>query len=539
MKFSSDALIPPTRRNHYSIKCLLVVADFKKITVFLIIGAVFRKTGMLFTNFPANDKVKGKKKEAEVSPVKQYKVTFQPGNRVVCVPGGTTVQQAQSLAGIRTDAPCGGRGTCGKCRVTLEGGEVLACQTVVDRDMEVFIPETNSYVILDSGRTVQTRPEGLHDYVLAVDVGTTTLVASLLDGRTGAELARSGCPNPQGRYGADVISRLQYERNEKDGALTRCIRQALTELAAEAAAKAGISVEKIGCTAIAGNTAMHHLLLGLDTEPLVTPPYMPAVSESMERNGARILPNIAGFVGGDTVACLVATRFDRAEELTLLLDIGTNGELVLGDKYRRMACSTAAGPAFEGANISCGMGGAAGAVDHVTRTADGITYHVIGDGKPQGLCGSGLLDLVAALLEEGIIEKSGRMKGKSYSLCDGVTLTQKDVREVQLAKAAIRVGIDLLAQQLGVRVADIRRVYLAGAFGNYMNPDSACRIGMIPAVLRDRIVPIGNGAGEGAKLCALNREEFEYAGTLARETEFLELAKLPQFQNRFIEELNF
>ena len=471
--------------------------------------------------------------------MEQYAVIFQPGNRTASVSGGTTLLQAQIQAGLRTDAPCGGRGTCGKCRVTVDGREVLACRTVVDRDMEVFTGDAAEYVILDSGLTVQTRPEGCHDYVLAVDAGTTTLVATLLNGHTGSALARAGCPNPQSRFGADVITRLQHERKARDGALTRCIRDALAGLAEETAAKAGIPAEKIGCTAIAGNTAMHHLLLGIDTEPLVTPPYMPAVSEPIERNGARILPNIAGFVGGDTVACMVATRFDQAEELTLLLDIGTNGEMVLGNRKRRMACSTAAGPAFEGAKISCGMGGTAGAVDHVTRTAEGITYHVIGDGEPHGLCGSGLLDLVAALLDEGIIEQSGRMKGKTYLLCDNVALTQKDVREVQLAKAAIRAGIELLAEQLGVQVADIRRVYLAGAFGNFLDPDSACRIGMIPPALRDRIVPIGNAAGEGAKLCALNRAEFAYAGRLARETEFLELAKLPQFQNCFIKELDF
>lgn len=471
--------------------------------------------------------------------MKRYAVIFQPGNRVVRVSGGTTLLEAQILAGIRADAPCGGRGSCGKCRVTVDGEPVLACQTHINRDMEVFTGDAGEYVILDSGLAVQTRPERLHDHVLAVDVGTTTLVVSLLDGHTGVELARASGPNPQSQFGADVISRLQYELKERSGILARCVRAALRNLAAEAAAKAGISAEHITGAAIAGNTAMHHLLLGIDPKPLVTPPYMPAVSDSMEYSGARILPNIAGFVGGDTVACMVATRFDQAEELTLLLDIGTNGELVLGNKHRRIACSTAAGPAFEGAKISCGMGGTAGAVDHVTRTADGLTYHVIGGGEPKGLCGSGLLDLVAVLLDAGIIGKTGRMRGKAYSLCDNVTLTQKDIREVQLAKAAIRAGIELLAEQMGVQVAEIRRVYLAGAFGNYMDPASACCIGMIPPELRDRIVPIGNAAGEGAKLCALNRAEFVYAGQLARETEFLELAKLPQFQSRYIKALDF
>ena len=266
---------------------------------------------------------------------------------------------------------------------------------------------------------------------------------------------------------------------------------------------------------------------------------MPAVSQALERGKARILPNIAGFVGGDTVGCMISTRFDQQEDLTLLIDIGTNGEMVLGNKHRRIACSTAAGPAFEGAKISCGMRGAEGAVDHVWLEQGKIRYHVIGDTEPKGLCGSGLLDLVAVLLDLEIISESGRMKGKQYPPCSNVVLTQKDVREVQLAKAAIRAGIELMAQRMGVQVSDIQKVYLAGAFGNYMNPASACRIGLIPPVLLDKIKPIGNAAGEGAKLCALSRAEFTYSQTLAKETEFLELASLPGFQDCYIDALEF
>ena len=275
---------------------------------------------------------------------------------------------------------------------------------------------------------------------------------------------------------------------------------------------------------------------------------MPGVREALELPGEtllpihgtlRTLPNIAGFGGGDTVGCLVATRFDRLEELSLLIDIGTNGEMVLGDRRRRIACSTAAGPAFEGAKISCGMRGVAGAVDHVTWRDGGMSWHVIGEGPAEGLCGSGLLDLTAALLEEGVIDETGRLEGGAYRLCPGVTLTQKDVREVQLAKGAIRAGIELLAEALGADVEDIRTVYLAGAFGNYLTPASACRVGMIPPVLEGRVVPIGNAAGEGAKLCALSREEFAYSQRLAAATELLELAALPAFQDRFIGALGF
>lgn len=469
----------------------------------------------------------------------QFRLTFMPSNKTVLAEEGTTLLQAQIAAGLRPDAPCGGRGTCGKCKVSVNGATVLACQTPVRRDTTVWMEEEGTSVILAEGTAALVQPDGIDRYVAAFDVGTTTVVAYLLDGITGKLLAQSSCMNPQSQYGADVISRIQYAMQGGMECISTCIRDAMKQLFSQVCRKAGIPEEEVTTVSVVGNTAMHHLLLNIDPKSLVIPPYMPAISAAIEKNMARILPNIAGFVGGDTVGCMVSTRFDRLEELTLLIDIGTNGEMVLGDKNRIIACSTAAGPAFEGAKISCGMRGARGAVDHVSLEKGEVSYSVIGDAKPAGLCGSGLLDLVSVLLDLEIISESGRMEQKIYALCDNVTLTQKDVREVQLAKAAIRAGIELMAQQLGVAVGDIRKVYLAGAFGNYLDPASACRIGMIPPILLDRIVPIGNAAGEGAKLCALSRAEFDYSKELARKTEFLELASLPQFQDQYVDALEF
>ena len=352
-------------------------------------------------------------------------------------------------------------------------------------------------------------------------------------------MARQSAVNPQCAFGADVISRIQHALRGGAEELKTAIGETLRRLCAEAAAQAGIDPAAITRAAIAGNTAMHHLLLGIDPAPLVTPPYMPTVRRAMEIGSTRVLPNIAGFVGGDTVGCMTATRFDQFEELTLLLDIGTNGEMVLGDRHRRVACSAAAGPAFEGAKISCGMRGTEGAVEHVALRGGQLTCTVIGGGEPKGLCGSGLLDLVAALLDMGIIDESGRMEAGAFSLCPQVKLTQKDVREVQLAKAAIRAGIELLCAHLGRRPEEIRRVLLAGAFGSSMSPASACRIGMLPPVLLDRVHPIGNAAGAGAKLCALSAREFAYSQTLAAGTEFLELASMPGFQDCFVDALEF
>ena len=482
----------------------------------------------------------------------KIRITFKNENTTVEVERGTTLLEAQVRAGLQPDAPCGGRGTCGKCRVLADGVEVLACQTVAERDLIVERMEKHRERILTGGIAAQTKPDGAHRYALAFDIGTTTVVAYLLDGHTGEVLAQASRLNPQTQYGADVISRIEMAMNGGADELAACIRGALGELAGEAARKAGIEPGEITLASIVGNTAMHHLLLNIDPRPLTKPPYMPKVSEALELPAegilpiaadgtVRVLPNIAGFVGADTVGCLLATRFDRLEDLTLMIDIGTNGEIALGDHRRRLACSTAAGPAFEGAKISCGMRGADGAVDRVWLEDGEVRWHVIGDAEAVGLCGSGLLDLVAVLLENGTIDETGKLLcGAAYRLGDTkVELTQKDVREVQLAKAAIRAGIELMAERLGERVENIRRVLLAGAFGNYLNPASACRIGMIPPCLEDRIQGIGNAAGEGAKLCAVSGDEYAYSARLAGETEFLELASLPQFQDCYVDALGF
>ncbi len=480
-----------------------------------------------------------------------YTICILPADRILTVPAGENLLKVLQEAGLHPDAPCGGNGTCGKCKVLLDGQAVLACRQTVDRNMTVTLPQKAEAVILAEGLAAQAVPDGDHAYVLAFDIGTTTVVCYLLDGRTGETLAQASCLNPQTQYGADVISRLQYVMKENDGAMQRVILEALGQLTCQAAADAEIAPEEITLGCIVGNTAMHHLLLHIDPKPLVTPPYMPDVSQGLELPAqgllpisptgiVRILPNIAGFVGADTVGCLVATRFDQFDKLTLMIDIGTNGEMVLGDKNGFLACSTAAGPAFEGAKISCGMRGTAGAVDHVWLEDGQVNYHVIGDGEAVGLCGSGLLDLVAVLLETEDILGSGRMPDKAYRLGDSqVVLTQLDVREVQLAKAAIRAGIELMCQQLGRRIEEIDQVLLAGAFGNYMDPRSACRIGMIPPCLVDKIVPVGNAAGSGAKLCAVSSGEYTHSQALAQNAQFLELASLPQFQDKYVDSMLF
>lgn len=483
--------------------------------------------------------------------MQQFNITILPQNITVSAEAGQSVLDAVRMAGLSLFAPCGGKGTCGKCAISANSHVTLVCQTIVSSDLTVTLPQ-NSPHILTSNSLAEIEPDMQDAYVLAFDIGTTTVVCYLLSGKTGEVLSQASAVNPQTSYGADLLSRIQYALQDESNALEACIRRTISDLTIETAEKAGVNAADITRASIVGNTAMHHLFLGIDPKPLVVPPYMPKVSCAMElpakdflpisSNGiVRILPNIAGFVGADTVGCLLATRFDQNENIALMLDIGTNGEMVMGNAKRYLACSTAAGPAFEGANISCGMGGMTGAVDHVYLDDGRLVYHVIGNCTPAGLCGSGLLDLIAVLLEMGHIDNSGRLlTGTEYRLGDtDIVLTQRDVREVQLAKAAIRAGIELMAKQLGIEISAVQIVYLAGAFGNYLNPSAACRIGLLPPQLLKKIRLIGNAAGEGAKRSVLRADEFAYSQRLAARAEFLELASLPQFQDCFVDAMGF
>ncbi len=423
----------------------------------------------------------------------------------------------------------------------------------------------NSFALLCGSELLGLFSEKPACFMAAYDIGTTTVVCYLLDAQTGAELAVSSILNPQVSYGADVISRARYALEHGGNDLQNAIRQAMNKLLSMVCNEAGVPASSVWLLSVAGNTCMHHLLLGLSPASLVTAPYNAALRQALTLPASElgvmaapqarvlVLPDIAGFVGADTVAGLMASDLAQSEELTLLIDIGTNGELVLGDKHGRIACSTAAGPAFEGAMIHCGMRGAAGAVDHVRLENGKLSFTVIGGGAPKGICGSGLVDLVAVLLDAGVIDESGRMLNiaefsshmglvddkPAFFLENGVALTQKDIRELQLAKAAMAAGIRLLCAERGVSVSDIRRVLIAGAFGNYLDPRSACRIGLLPMTLLERIDGIGNAAGEGAKRVLRDIAVWDGANDLAFGTDFLELASRADFQDCFVDEMSF
>ena len=575
--------------------------------------------------------------------MKEFEVYFSKEGKTVRVSPGTTVLEAQRLAGLDPNAPCGGQGTCGKCRVEVICGDrretVKACQTKITENMTVVTLEGEQghailaqgtsrkialdptlrvgmvtipkmplgeswsqwerirmalaqtfgeqdvhlapdfqlasslydmlregdtwHVVLGRNRILSMTREPVPVYEVAVDIGTTTVVGYLMEAATGKVLATRSHINPQAQYGADVIMRCNYALENGTEYLSTCIRQCLQEILEGLAQDQGISVEDIYMAAVVGNTCMHHLLLGLSPASLSHAPYNPVIRQLLTLNAADLdlkihpkgqlilLPNIAGFVGADTMGCVLCTRPDQDDQISLMIDIGTNGEMVMGSRKGLVTCSTAAGPAFEGAKIECGMRGAQGAVDHVAYEDGKWTYTTVGGAKPIGLCGSGLIDLVACLRQAELIDESGFLDledGSNRFILvpesesgDGkpVYLSQKDVREVQLAKAAIAAGITLLRQELHLEEEQIDKVYIAGAFGNYMDPVSACRIGLIPISLQDRIRPIGNAAGEGAKIALMNRRQLKDAADLSEQIQFVELATSPDFQDCFVDELEF
>jgi len=510
------------------------------------------------------------------------RILFLPNEIETFVPSGTLILDAAKSAGVFLDAPCGGNGTCGKCEVLLtQNGEtvrVLACQTSVTQDCTITFKQEEQLDTLIHGteRVIAFAPYPNLKHAIAgecfaaFDLGTTSIVCYLLDGTTGEQLASAGMQNPQSAYGADVITRANYVLSGAEpNALRDCVIVALNDLIQRTTQAAGRTPEQVTLVSIVGNTVMHHILLGLPLEMLVRAPYEPFSKEKWilpasafglrvnENASLRIAPVIGGFVGADTVACLSATAFDQMKTPTLLLDIGTNGELVCTDGVRRVCCSTAAGPAFEGANTSCGMRAVSGAVDHVWLEEGALRYSTIENKPARGICGSGLIDSIALLVRLGTIDETGRFSKNAmlserllqeqdgievFWVCDGevrVTLSQKDVRELQLGKAAIRAGIQVLLDALTLEESQIERVLLAGAFGSHISPASLCDIGLLPNLFREKVESIGNAAGEGAKLYVKNYSLFEESEALAQETEYIELTRSPAFTDYYIEAISF
>ncbi|MGD0382432.1 MAG: ASKHA domain-containing protein [Thermoguttaceae bacterium] len=551
-------------------------------------------------------------REAEVP------VTFLPAGRTVYVLAGTRIIEAAAEAGIILDSPCGGEGICGKCRVRLENpflepgqaekifflpdeirlGFRLACQTELRQPMTVFVPETSLVAakhqilvhIEKTAVTAEDRPIGLEQgvaaagqFAVAFDIGTTTLAAMLLEANMKSERAVVSRLNPQTRFGDDVLSRIFFARENPQGLqiLHESIARAVNEMIGELCSQAGIKQDDISVLTFSGNTTMQHLLCRVDTSSLGTMPFVPASRFGISYSAgelrlhvnpharAYVFPIIGGFVGGDTVAGILATELTNRPGPALLVDIGTNGEIVLWAGGKLTAASTAAGPAFEGARISCGMRGSIGAIEKVI--VDGrLRINVIGNAAPAGLCGSGLIDLAAELLRHKILSPQGKLLPpdqlpgdvlpdlrRRIVLNDGkvafmlvseeesatgkaLVLTQRDFRELQLAAGAIRAGIGILLNHAGLKPQDLQEVFIAGGFGNFIRRSNAQRIGLLPdQIEHHRIYYRGNTSLAGARLAALSLRARRLAEDIARQTEHVDLSNDPGFQETFAEAMIF
>lgn len=466
------------------------------------------------------------------------------------VPAGSCLFSSLRDAGCAPDSYCGGTGKCGKCTVLVNGEERLSCCYSVFEDIVVELPEHFSYSGSALDRT-DIAASGGQELSLAFDIGTTTVVGAIVS-HEGAVLGKKAVANPQISYGADVVSRI---RSALSGSLHKqsvIIRRVLTEVAELLLEGTGLSVDKVNRIAVVGNPAMQQLFLGMEVQNLVDIPYHPAITETGTESAADLLPSfrtaklltvpdISAYVGADTVADILSTRMFESEKIHLLVDIGTNGEMVLGGSRGMLACATAAGPALEGANISCGMRGTEGAISSVSLIDGKPIFTVIGGGEAKGICGSGLIDAIAVYLDLGLLNKRGRILTESGTLplCNGLLLTQQDVNAFQLAKGAIAAGIQILAGEYGILLNDIDEVILAGAFGCSLNPNSARRTGLLPAGLPDRIRNAGNAACDGAVLIASDDEEFSLTDRIASQVKCIDLGTNDSFKRCFARSMYF
>ena len=598
---------------------------------------------------------------------RKLEVRYLPFDRVTRVPPGTTVFSAAHWIGLPIDSTCGGRGTCGKCKVRvveglreaetadhrqlrpieIEAGWRLSCQARIYEDMTCEVPQLlrvpkaatmglGRLVILDPNvrkvylelaeptledqrsdvlrlrealtaeghdmaagvPVLRTLPSVLRDasfqitavlsgeqlvaveagdttgecFGVSFDLGTTTVVGTLMNLRTGMAASVLSTLNGQAPFGADVISRISHGMNGPDSIseLREAVVLTMNGILATMYADAGVTRERTYEAVVVGNATMLHLLFGIDPGPLAVMPFTPAFMEPLSvaasevgldihpRGFVQTLPALGAYVGADIVAGVLATGIVREDKMRVFVDVGTNGEIVLGNAQRALATAAPAGPAFEGSQIKCGMRATDGAIEGVTL-GETVELQVIGgDVPPEGICGSGLVDAAAQLLLAGLLDHSGRMKTaddvpghplrdrlidvdgiRAFLLADGVYLTQRDIRELQFAKGSIATGIKVLMDILGITTEDLDEVLLGGSFGSYLNPESAKIIGLVPPVDVDRIIAVGNSAGEGAKIALLSYRERQVAFEMPSRIEYIELSGRTDFNDAFVSVLGF
>ena len=521
---------------------------------------------------------------------RKYPVTVVQGEKEMEIAGaaGQTVMELLQEAGIYLDAVCGGRGTCGKCKVRflegapspteeeqkklptaeLEKGYRLACKSIPKERCRILVEAEEAFSVLSEYSMRKTlaeekiREEAISGsmktepvYGLVADIGTTTIAMQLVECADGAVVDTVTMLNHQRAYGADVISRIHASNTGKKEKLQQWIKEDLQSGIAGLLEGRDIRIDRM---VISGNTTMIHLLMGYSCETLGVYPFTPVNLEKIETDfpsvfGKKtydfpitILPGISVYVGGDIVAGLLACRFDRNEKVSMLIDLGTNGEMAIGNKDKILVASTAVGPAFEGGNITCGIGSIPGAISHISSVGGEFQIETIGGKAPVGICGTGVIDIMAELLERGWMDKTGlldeRYEEEGIAIAEketAIRFYQKDVREIQLAKAAVHAGIETLVQEYGIDYEEIDAIYIAGGFGYTLDVQNACRMGLFPNRCADKIKAIGNSSLQGAIRYLSDCEAQENAEKLRRNSREISLALCEKFQDSYIESMYF
>lgn len=466
------------------------------------------------------------------------------------------------------DAPCGGKGICGKCRAKVNDVSVLTCLYTVHSNIEVTLPsKTTVSEIISTGycKAFNADKYAYGQYGVAIDIGTTTVVATLVSLWDGNELASLSCLNSQKSCGQDVITRIHYTIENTNGlnSLQTLILEDLKRLITGLLEQSSVTPEQIQQIVIGGNTTMIHLLLGCDPKGIASSPYTPLIKHAVSIKASLLglpvgedcsvycISPISAFVGGDITAGIISCDLDKVTSTTLFIDIGTNGEIVLSHNRKLYCCSCAAGPALEGMNISCGVRASNGAIEEVLVEGEKVRYKTIGNQAPIGLCGSGLLLAVTELRRNGLLHASGRLlphaliqkvEGNKCFVIDSlhnIYLTQKDIRQVQLAKGAILSGIYSLLSASGLEIEEVERVVVAGQFGAKLQASCLTGAGLIPKEWENKIEYVGNTSKSGAYICLMSQEERIRSENLVSSIEYIELSTLAGYENSFIQCLNF
>ena len=495
------------------------------------------------------------------------RITLLPLNQSFEVEEGSQLHDVLFTYGV--EFPCGGHARCRGCRIRINEGTLpitapqkqilsdkeieegwrLACQGEVQADLVIELDQWKSDILSDDSSFQFIPMDGLG---IAIDLGTTTLAAQLIDRTTGEVLAIETAINPQARFGGDIMTRIDAAtRLKRQNEMQRMIRVQLYGMITELFESSKRSKSDLKRIIIVGNAVMHNIFCGLDVTPMGFHPFEP-ISNNLEifspkdlewdldgNVSIEFLPGVGSFIGSDILVGAWVQSMSESDEVRVLVDLGTNGEIMVGNREKILTASTAAGPAFEGAGISMGMRAATGAISTVTLKNGEIVPKILGAKSPRGICGSGLVDAVSAYLDMGLIKADGRfLDGESIMVMDPVMITQKDIRELQLAKGAIATGIRLLLHELGSSEDDVEEVYLSGAFGNYISKRSSRRIGLLNFPQK-RITTAGNTALLGAKKALFNEQKINHFYSLRKLTEHLDLSMHPDFTEVFAELVNF